>query len=218
MKKLNIIFIALIFGLFFTGCIKLRVDNPEIKYYDISNEESVPVSKKYVDCSLQIRTFTLPAKQSADRILVTEDGAVTPLYYHRWLSGFDELVSDYIFVRFTKSQTFRGGVLNARTMQSPNYTLEGSIIEHSTINDTKSKTEPYYIRLTIGIALIKRDSKTGTVNSILTKEYTEKIARTNSEAAGIHLAYETALTKITDQMLMDIITMVEKDKEQLLNK
>ncbi len=213
MKKLNIIFFALLIGLFLSACIKLRIDNPEIKYYDLTNEESVPVSKKYVDCSLQIRTFTFTVKQSADRILVTEDGSVNPLYYHRWVSGFDELVTDFIFVRFTKSQTFRNGVLRARTMQTPNYTLEGSIIENSAVNDSKFKTEPYYIRLTIGIALIKRDSKTGNVNSILTKEYSEKVLRNDADAFGIHVAYKTAITKISDQMLMDIITMIQNDKQ-----
>lgn len=213
MKKLNIIFIALFIGLLLNGCIKLRVENPQIKYYDLSNEESLPVSKKYVDCSLQIRTFTFTVKQSADRILVTEDGIVNPLYYHRWVSGFDELITNFLFVRFTKSQTFRNGVLTTRTMQTPNYTLEGRIIEYTAVNDPKSKTEPYYIRLTIGIALIKMDSKTGTVNSILTKEYTEKVVRTDGNAFGIHVAYNTAISKISDQMLMDIITMIENDKQ-----
>jgi ABC-type uncharacterized transport system auxiliary subunit len=213
MKKLNIILFSLVFGLFLTSCIKLRVDNPEIKYYDITNDESVEVTKKYVDCSLQLRTFTFNAKQSADRILVTQDGIVNPLYYHRWVSGFDELISDFIFVRFTKSQTFRNGVLSARTMQTPDYTLEGSIIEYSAVNDLTSKTEPYYIKLTIGIALIKRDTKTGNVNSILTKEYSEKVSRPDGDAFGIHVAYKAALTKIADQMLMDIITIIENDQQ-----
>lgn len=212
MKKIYIIFAFVLMTVFLNSCINLRVENPEIKYYDLTNEDDIAKTDRQIDCSLQIRTFSLVDKQGPERILVNESGIIKPLYYHRWIAGFDELVTDFIFIRFSKSEAFKQNLINSRSLLSPDYILEGTILENSVVNNPKSKEDEYYVKITLDIQLIKNDLNKSKLKSILNRKYTEKVNRKNEESQAISEAYNIAMKKISLRMLDDIVKTIENDK------
>ncbi len=195
---------------------KLQVDYPEINLYSLNQPESRAASPKQLNCAIQIRDISTPESQRGNKIMFTEDGIIRELYYNRWVTSFDDLVTDYLITRLTKSEAFSGGVISARTLHKPDYILEGRVLESKAVNDKDVRPREYYIELSMSFRLIKTNlSQTG-YQDVMVKQYEVRINRDEDDIETIPPAYNLAMNQIGDKLLGDMVKAIKEDKSDIM--
>lgn len=208
--KFNTIFLLiLILELFLlSGCINLREDYPEIKYYslrNLSNKES----REKVFGILQIRNFSAPATLLGQRILVENpDGSTQRLYYHRWSDNLDQLITWLVITRFSEQKIFSGGVISQNSTLVPNYILEGEILSLNAYNHKIPDSS--FIELSIKISLLGYNADSSNFELYFTNSYKQKVLRDNAKPNSIPPAVNIAANEIIEKMTADIINNINK--------
>lgn len=195
--KLGIVAIMFFIG----GCVNFRVNYPEINYYNLNQPNVTEMSVRRTQSSIQIREFSISRKYSGNRIYISENNAVRPYYYHRWLTDFNELFTDFIRVYFAKTKYFGGGVLAPEGIANPDYIVQGRIIEYDVINDKENKK--YIVKLSVSIVVIET-GKNAEYKEIFSDDYSIEVNRSNDEAKNIPVAFEIASKEIASKIYKDI--------------
>lgn len=204
--------------LLLTSCINLRVNYPDINFYDLSLPTEDNITIINVKNNIQIRDFTINRKYVGNRIYHTDGNIVKPYYYHRWLSDFNDLATDYIRTVFIKSQAFSEGVIENDAITQPDYILQGKIIDYQVVNndnDTEDDIENYII-LSINIIIYQTATITNNaanLKEIYTNNYSVKIERESNKAITIAPAFTKGMNQITVKLLYDVLSRISKDNK-----
>lgn len=211
MKHLIKLALIAIMTLVLTSCVKLKVDYPEINLYNLYPSETKIDIKEPLDCTIQIRDVQVPDYQNGNKIMINKNGKIKELYYNRWVADFDEVLSQYLYARFTRSGVFEGGVVSTSTIQKADYIIEARVIDCEAINIKKPGPDEFYVRLSMSFRVLKLLIGDEGFDEILVKQYESKITREEDDIDLIPKAYNEAMNEITEQVLKDMIPMIAED-------
>lgn len=204
-NKLKTILLFLLITVITYSCINLKSEYPKINYYSLKQDAiSIPHVQK-INTALQIRDLSIGYQYSTDHIIARWTDTKTQVYfYHRWITDFEDLATDFIITRFNKANLFNKGVVGTKTTVIPEYILEGEILDVIAINSTTSAPGDNFVTLTIRINVIKRNPMKNERNILISKVYEKKVNRTNSSVTTIPSAFSKAISAICDEMIVDI--------------
>lgn len=207
--------IAIILFINLSGCVSLRTEYPEINYYRLEQigDKSQNIGVNSVVGTLQIRNFSVSDAVDTDNFLgVWEDNRVQVYYYHRWIANAADLVTDFIVTRYNDLRVFQGGVVKPSSIIMPDYILEGQLIDMVAHNSNSSKS-PNYVYISVRISLIKKIALSTDKTLLINKVFTVKSPRKNSSVETIAPAFSEAVSQIADQMLLEILDAIQKDRD-----
>lgn len=200
---LNIVVLALVA---ISSCVNIDIksDYPEIKYYNLSQENSILKNIDTINAALLVRFFTSEDMLESTRLHGKwEDGRIQLYYYHRWISESPALITDFVIERFNKYNIFSKGTFNSSSMVLGDYVLEGNILEMMAYNNKDEKLGSNYIALSIQITLIKRPPFSVEKNVVFSKVYSAKEPRPDNKPSSIPNAMSIGISKICDYMVND---------------
>ncbi len=213
MRRLLLFSTILIASSMLNSCISLRTDYPEINLYTLEQPENRAKVANPLNCSIQVRGIQMPESQRGSKIMLTEEGVIRELYYNRWVTSFDDLVTDYLITRLTKSNAFEGGIISDRTLHNPDYILEGRILETKAENDEEVRPKEYFVEMSMSFRLIKTYLSNKGYKDVMLKQYEVRIERDDEDVETIPPAYNSAMNQIGDKLLGDIINAIKDDKD-----
>jgi ABC-type uncharacterized transport system auxiliary subunit len=201
-----------------TGCVNLTVDYPDINYYDLELPKDNNISILNSKGNIQIRDFTINRKYAGNTIFYSKDGIIKPYYYHKWMSDFNDLVTDYLFTTFSKSRTFEKGILQNSSLVIPDYILQGNITEYKVMNNVEDSEDDIenYIVLSMQVQLYKAGllkENANELEEIFAKHYSVKIPRKNNNAVSIAPAFSEGIQSITINVLNDILEKITNENK-----
>lgn len=204
-SKLRSILFILLISIVAVSCINLKSDYPQINYYSLNQDAlSIPHLQE-INSALQIRDFSISYQYSTDHIIARWTDTKTQVYfYHRWITDFDDLSTDFIITRFNNVKLFKKGVVGTKTTVIPEYILEGEILDVIAKNSTASAPGDNFVSLSIRISVIKRNPMKNERNILISKVYEKRVNRNNSSVATIPTAFSKAISTICDEMIVDI--------------
>ncbi len=204
---------ALILAIACAGCVNLKDDYPEIAYYGLRQAPSNLARIDTVPGTLQIRDFSIASEYDTEHIIaMLDNGKLHRYYYHRWLTGFADMATDFFVKRFSARNAFAGGVVKSASVTPPDYILEGQVLEMHTRNSELKDPGKSYVNLSIKINLIRRASDKVETTVLLSKVYEQKENRLSGDVSTVAEAYSKAVSIIADQVLVDVQKSILKEK------
>jgi ABC-type uncharacterized transport system auxiliary subunit len=198
-----LVIILLFIGL--SGCINIKSDYPQVEYYMLNQEATTFKNTATIEGTLQIRNFAVNEQLESNYLLaLKDDNSIQKYYYHRWITDLSSLTTDFIITRFNNLKAFTGGVIRASGMLTPDYILEGQILEFNARNVENSEKQKPYISVNIQVSLVKRIPFQTDIHLILNKVYSLKINRESNNVSTIAPAFSKAVSQITDILMNDI--------------
>jgi ABC-type uncharacterized transport system auxiliary subunit len=213
--KIKIALMTLSLFSFTAGCISLRTEYPEVNYYRLTQieDKSQNIGMNSVKGTLQIRNFAASDAVDTDNFLgVWDDNKVQVYYYHRWIVNAADLLTDFIITRYNNLRVFEGGVVKSSSIIMPDYILEGQLIDMVAHNSNKSNS-PNYVYISLRVSLIKKQPMSTEKALLVNKVFTVKSPRKNNSVETIAPAFSEAVSQIADQMLLEILDAIQKDRE-----
>ncbi len=213
--KLNIIRIAVLLSgiLLINGCVDLKSDYPEIRYYRFSQEELSNIKHEQLPVAVQFRNFSLSSQINPFRLMAMEgQNEVSMYYYFRWANDCSDMAKDFMIERFSNYDIFKGGVLTPENIIMPDYFVEGMVTDMMAYNTEDEDVEKPYVNIQLKISLAVRDIKLSNDNVLFTKVYKSKIFRETNKAESIAPSFSKALNEISDELLIDIINAIENHR------
>jgi ABC-type uncharacterized transport system auxiliary subunit len=212
--KNTAIFLALILGL--SGCLNLRTEYPDVKYYEL---KQTPVSISKIDTipgALQIRHINISGEFDSDAILARWGETRVQRYnYHRWISNVSGLVTDYLVERYSRAGAFSNGVIKPTSMILPDYILEGQVIEMIAVNSESEEPGSNYVVFSMKVNLLKRNSLKIEKQILLTETYHVEVPRKNNKVATIPPAFSKAVGQVADMLFVDIQQAITKYERKI---
>ncbi len=215
MKK--VIYLLIILSLT-SSCINLRSPYPNITYYKLHSE---PFAVKQIDtvtAIVQMRNLTINDEFNTDHIIATKlpSKEVQIYYYHRWITKFDDLITNYMLSRISNYGVFKGGFIPSNAISAPNYILEGRITNIQ-INNSEKKNEPdaNWAELTINMSFYKRSETEAGINLLFNKNYTQRINRQTNSVESISTAVSKAAAFISDMVLVDMHSAIKNEQNKI---
>ncbi len=208
MKKLTT---ALALIILLASCISLKEEYPEYKYYRLTQLPSTLEEEDLapLDASLQVRGFCASEGVNTDHfIAVYDETRMKKYYYHRWIANVADLTTDFLVNRYNQINVFAEGVVKSGSLIMPDYILEGQILDMTAQNDEEN--EKYSVFIALRITLLKKEHLKTSENIIFNKVFTEKVERKNEEIPSIASAFSKAASKVSDEILLEIIKAVKK--------
>jgi ABC-type uncharacterized transport system auxiliary subunit len=207
-------YIAIIFSLFaLGGCISIMQEYPEIEYYRLNQEKAKYKNIGQITGVLQIRDFNISQEADSEQLIVMEGTTrLEKYYYHRWISGPDDMITDFMVERFNRMKTFSGGALRTSSLLLPDYILEGEVLEMSAHNSDSDEDGANHVYMAIHINLIKRDPLKIDKTILLNKIYEGRENREDDEIRNVAPAFSLLVSDLTDQLIFDVQSMISKDK------
>jgi ABC-type uncharacterized transport system auxiliary subunit len=199
--------------IFVTGCINLKDDYPVIEFYRLNQEKQKFQNIGQITGVLQIRDFTISEEADSDQLIVLNGTTrLEKYYYHRWIAGPDDLVTDFMVERFNRMKTFSGGALRTSSVLLPDFILEGEVLDMSAHNSESDEVDANYVYMAIHINLIKRDPLKIDKTILLNKIYEGRVSRKNNEIINVAPAFSYLISDLTDQLIFDVQSMISKSK------
>lgn len=218
MKRYIIGIITVITLLSTTACVKIRVDYPEIQLYDLKLPENRAKVVKPLQGSIQIRDIEIPQTHSGNRILLTENGRMRKLYYNRWAASFDDVLSSYFTARIATSELFADGLVSNRSLQKPKYILEARVLRADAVTQDDDKPYEFYVTMTMDCKILETKLQRKGFKTIMSKQYTVRAERENSDPENIAAAFNKAVNTISDKLIADIQKSVGYDMRLMPNE
>lgn len=215
-NKLMLILIIPLILVSVNSCINIKSDYPQIQYYRLNQEPTKLKNIGKIEGSLQVRAITISEEFKYDNLLALWDSSYIQMYYyHRWIANPDALVTDFIINRLNNLNVFKNGVLNSSSIAVPDYILEGQIIDWTVYSSNKGISGQYTnsVSFAIRINIVKRDSLGSIRNNIINKVYSIRIPRPNTNVQSIAPAFSSAVSSVTDMIIMDIQTAIATDQQ-----
>jgi ABC-type uncharacterized transport system auxiliary subunit len=210
MKTITIFFGLIILG--FAGCISIKSDYPDIKFYRLNQEKTILKTNDTISGTLQVRDFTTRDDLETVHLLTLwGDNQVQKYFYHRWSTDCGPLVTDFILQRFNQMETFRGGVVKSTSILIPEYFLEGQILDFIAYSGEKELGSSY-ISISIQVSLSGREAHAAENQLLFNKVYSLKIPRNSNKVESIPPAMSIGISKISDLILNDIISAIKSNK------
>lgn len=208
-RRLMLLALALGIVLQFNSCISIKSDYPEINFYNLDQTATTAAAQQDLEIALMIRDFSIAAEYDSERILTKWEGLrIQRYFYHRWTADPAELITDYFTGTMSRSSVF-SSVITPPTVIIPDYILEGEIIEMMAYSSEDEETENYVV-LSLKMSLISTDPAKTEENVVMDKVYTTKVQRENEKAATIAPAFSNAASKLSREVLSDIIASVNQ--------
>lgn len=200
---------------FFTSCINLREEYPEIHYYRLNQTDGKiqNIGTGTIEGTLQIRDFSVSDEIDTDNFLAVSGGtSIQKYFYHRWISNCSELVTNFILTRYNNLGVFTKGAVKPGSMILPDYILEGQVIDMMAHNNEGEEKNINYVYISLRISLLKKVPLNTDKAIILNKIFTVKSPRINNSVESIATAFSNAVSQISDQMLLEIQEAIVKDR------
>ena len=213
--KQNIFQTALILFsiLLINGCVNIKSDYPEIKYYRFSQEPPSNIGQKELPVAVQFRDFSISSQINPFRLMVMEgQNEVSMYYYFRWADDCSDMAKDFMIERFSNYNVFKGGVLTPENIIMPDYFVEGMVTDMMAYNTEDEDEEKPYVNIQLKISFAVREIKLSNESVLFTKVYKSKIFRETNKAETIAPAFSKALNEIADKLLTDIVNAIEKHR------
>lgn len=205
------IILGLISALLLSSCIKLKEDYPSIDYYSLQLKPIQIEKLGQVEGALLIRNFNISSEYETDHILVTwDDNRVQRYYYHRWLTNFNNMATDFVTMHINQVDIFSEGAISGSSLVIPDFVMEGKIMEMITFNSAKGQS---YVQLTVNARLMQRNIADNELAIKFNKIYTQRINRQNSQINNVAEAYSKALSLITQMIILDIGNSIEFEED-----
>ncbi len=202
------VLVVLLLG-FLSGCFNIRTKYFETKYYSLQQEEFSFRNIATVDASIFLVELKVPSLLDGNSMFqILKDGSVKKYFYHRWISEYEEMISDFIISRINLSKAFSEPVRkDVSLLVDSDYFLSGQVIDFSAYSDDSKNN---YVNVAIQFSLIK---KVGAVRQIIfLKNYTQRINRQSSAVETIPPAFSKALSLIVDSLILDIQGVIAEEK------
>lgn len=204
---------SFIFLLALTSCISFKSEYPQIDFYRLNQEPPNKKNIATVDAILQIRTIGVNEQLDQQNLMAIDDETkIQKYYYNRWITDISSMVTDFVLTRFNVLKAFSGGTIRAGTMLSPDYILEGQLLEMIAHNSSKPEKDQNYVTVTLQISLIKRFQNKTNTELLFTKVYNSKIVRENSLVTTIPPAFSKAFSDVSDLMMNDIQQIISQER------
>lgn len=205
---------ALFLALALSGCIELKEEYPDIKYYAFTQEPFSIQSFAVSPVTLMARDFIMNSEYETQHILARwADGRVQRYFYHRWAGDLSSLITDFISNRINISRAFAGGVVKPTMLVMPDYIIEGEIMEMIAKNSENAGPGDNYVKAVIKINLLTRAPQGHRERLIFAKIYEDQVNRRDNLVVSIAPAFSEALSRIAETMIVDIGEAVKKDMQ-----
>jgi ABC-type uncharacterized transport system auxiliary subunit len=212
MKTKLLIPVLLLIG--FAGCISIKSDYPDIKYYRLKQLPSNFKNVGPISGVLQIRNFSISEELDNDQLIALWDNArLQKYYYHRWLSGAAGMATDFFITRFNQLGIFKDGTVKSNTILTPEFIMEAQILDMVARNSTEEAGKKNSAIVTMQINIIQRIPLQIEKKIIVSKVYTATAERPNTEAVTIPDAISQCFSEISDKLLSDIYASVPQYSE-----
>jgi ABC-type uncharacterized transport system auxiliary subunit len=203
------ILLSLIIGL--SGCINIKSEYPQIDYYRLNQEPTTFKNTATIEGILQIRNFVVNEQFESNYLLVMkDDNSIQKYYYHRWITDISSMITDFVITRFNNMKSFSGGVIRASGMLTPDYILEGQVLDFSARNTENNDKQPPYVTASIQVSLVRRIPFQTEIHLILNKVYSVKINRENNNVRSIPPAYSKSISQISDMLINDVQEVIAR--------
>jgi ABC-type uncharacterized transport system auxiliary subunit len=203
-------FVFIMMLLIVNGCISLKSEYPAINYYQLTQRDlTTKEIEDKLDGVLLIRDFQSNRQYSGDQLfVVSNDNELEYYYYHRWAGNITEMITDFTFTRLLQYNFFNGGVIRSSTILSPDYYLEGNIIEMAVYN-RKSEGDSSLVSMTINFILSRRISQYSAQLVALNKLYSSRVSLPSNNVRDFAGAYSMALSRLCDSLFKDIYSILK---------
>ncbi len=210
MKIKVIFFILIILGT--NSCINPKNEYPEIKYYNLSQVNTNKLDLYNINGSLLIRDIAVSSTLFGSQIMVNWDGKkIQRYFYHRWAEDFDLIAYDFFLLRISNSNLFKKGVVKNISSLLPDYLLDINIL-NLYVESRSNSDEINFVNAEVSVTLSKRGVTLKDNELIFTKIYNNRIVRNNNQVDNVAEFVSLTLSKITDNIIVDISNTVINQK------
>lgn len=208
--KYNIIFLLIFIIL--NGCINIKSDYPDIKYYQLSQPEQAKLDIYKTDGLLLIRDINIESGAYGSQIIANWDKKrVQKYFYHRWIDDIDLLIRDFFVLRINNSGLFKNGVEKTIRSVIPDYMLDISILDFY-IESQSDNNNISFVNIELSIKLVRVGTGLSENEFILNKTYKNRIIRPDNNVENIASAVSKSLAMICDNLIVDISNSIINKK------
>lgn len=197
------IVIFLLAALILNSCINFKSEYPEINYYTLEFKDEYFKEVKKIPVSMQIRDFSTSRSYNSTKLTVrNSESAVKRLYYHRWISDPNDLITDFLINTYSKYNVFTKGIFSSSAISVPDYMLEGHLIEMASYDNEDD--DNYVSKITVKITVIKRQFNAPEDKLVFNKTYEKVITRDNEEYENIPKSFNRLFSEFSVDLLNDL--------------
>lgn len=201
MKRLYPLFALIVLTI--TSCINIRTEYPQIDYYKLESVKSVISTDLKIDGVLQIRDCHPAENVDTDHLYATWDNKnVRKYYYHRWVSDFPSLLTDFFKQRYSELNIFKSGVVNSSTILAPDYTLELRLLKMDAYSSEKYEKDSCFVEVSMQAVFSKKPDAGADPQVIVSETFTTKAKRPNNEVTSIAPAFSKAFSDLSDRIFV----------------
>jgi ABC-type uncharacterized transport system auxiliary subunit len=204
----KIFFLGLIVAML-SGCLNLKKEYPEIKYYGLTQDKMLIDSLPSRDVALLLRNVELPEAYSVRSIIANVDNRTIQRYfYFRWINDFSYLATDFLESRLIGYKLFGKGVVRNSSISLPDYFLESRIIEMD-IRNSILNPDSNFVSMSVNFNFFKRTETKEGNKLLFSKTFDHMVKRPNNYAESIPPAVSKALSVISDFAVAEIAKNIE---------
>ncbi len=196
-----------------SACVSIKSDYQPITLYRLNQEAISAKNLGKINITFMIRNFTTASEFDTEHLLCTWDNSkVQPYYYHRWAADASEMMTDFFFTRYSKTQMFMGGVVGTDSWVVPDYFMEAKILEMMAYSSKEKSSNANYVNVSIQVSLARRSPLKIEKEIVYSDNYIQKIQRSDNLVSSIVPAMSKAVSQIADKLLLDIQSAVAVDQ------
>ncbi len=201
MKRIYTILVLIV--LTCTSCINIRTEYPKIDYYKLDSFKSVISTGLQIPGVLQIRDCYPAENVDTDHLYAMWDNKnIRKYYYHRWVSDFPSLLTDFFKQRYSQLNVFKSGVVSSSSILDPDYTLELRLLQMDAISSVKYEKDSCYVEVSMQAVFTKKPSKGADAQIIISETFKTQAKRPNNDVTSIAPAFGKAFSDLSDMIFV----------------
>jgi ABC-type uncharacterized transport system auxiliary subunit len=205
--------VIILFSIFLlSSCFSIRTEYPRVEYYRLEQEQVSVKNIGKMPVTLMVKDF-IPASEleTSHLMALWDENRLQRYNYHLWNTDLASMLTDFIIKRYNTTGAFTGGVVKSSASISPDFIMECHLIDMMAYNFEKSGENKNYVFVSIQVNVFRRTPLDAKNNIILSQVYSQKVTRADNLVKTIVPAFSTAVSLMTDKMLIDVQAAIAKE-------